>query len=281
MSYRDPINASGKGESPIEFTLTWNAWAADWRGKATLPGVEESCLINAKNLVGVIIEPLLYRVTGKSEPSSPVKYNLYSTFAKHLTCDTLKVYRAPKGGGKSELVAEGIWKDIEKALPPGSPRPKFTKAVMVGLRQADVSIFEEEEKGKPGPFKTVRWDEPILVCLNMTGYSGTKGFKDSIEGAGHDPDNCTGMGFGQNSFISVPNQNNASLPDSCYPVFVLQNLPREGSAGELYQKGGELFEKLDPWLNKMWGEVEDLNPVSFKDEDPDEKDVKNDGDLPF
>lgn len=281
MSYREPIQGGGKSESPINFTLRWNAWEGAWMGKAELPGIEESCMVNMRDIVGAIIEPALFRVTGKSEPDSPAQYNLYSTLGKALTQDSMDVYLVPKGGGKSELVAKGIWKDIKTSLPPHAPRPKFTRTLIVALRRAHVSIFEEEVKGKPGEYKDLEWEYPAMVALNMTGWSPKKGYEKSAEEQGFDPLNCTGVGFMQTGFDSEPNARNKNLPDTKYPLFKFQEIPKTGEKSKLFTQGGELYEKLEPWLKKMWGGAEDLNPVSFQDEDPDEKDVKNDDDLPF
>ena len=268
---KDRRKADGFGEStpsPIEIYLTWNPSRGAWSYSLPQAGTWERG--DMKNIRAVVLNPRLYRVTGRKDDDR-ISSNLCESFRS----DLLTVRR--KGlSGRSTKINESpdVWPAISAAVKERGGR--YTKVIAVHLLHAKKAIYDGAS-GKLGQFKAYPCSH--LAFLYLTGNAILKGWGASIEESELSEQQTFGMAMSQDKTIDVPGQKRGEMYS--HAVFEFKEL-EDGNAvlAAAQEQADVLDEYLDAYFKKAGGDHSDESaPVEEKYEKADV--AKDDDDLPF
>ena len=234
--FRESSTPSGV-QKVHEKVLSWNAAKGEWYFRTDT----ESGFI--RNIRGLILEPSLYRITGKNEDDDS---RIYSNLCKNFLHDNLKVHRKTLKG-KSVVIGEGTWGEIEKEVKFEGGR--WTKVVGVMLLQGEQALFEDE---KLGNYKKMKFENEICF-LYMKGNAIRLGWSASFEESdiGVMSDDSDGLLFSQTETEETPGRSKNQT--WLQPIFKFTQ-PEEGKKvhDKILEDGKEAFEKLNGYLEEYF-----------------------------
>ena len=276
--------------------VTWNAQRGAWsfvRGKKGEPDFK---IGDFRNIQGVILDPALYRITGKDKTKRRVWSNLcYPERHDHLKV----VYNNPaEPDTKPKVIFEGTYselKDVKDNFPKSIPDCKFTRVIFVTLLKGEVSLYEDGRARKWEKFDyTKNLEEAPIVMLYLHGWAISKGYGQSVvdyneaaflEDSTHEPVdamNTDTMYFNQITAKNYKSDDGEWL----YPYFDLKNLPVDDgdakiatAAQAVADKADEHYEELVEFLDKLYADSDRQNAADIEageDEEPyaDEEDAE-------
>lgn len=235
--------------------LSWNAAKGEWYFRTDT----DSGFI--RNIRGLILEPSLYRITGKNEDDDS---RIYSNLCKNFLHDTLKVHRKTLKG-KSVVIGEGTWSEIEKDVKFEGGR--WTKVVGIMLLQGEMALFEDE---KLGDYKKTKFENEICF-LYMKGNAIRLGWSASFEESeiGVMSDDSDGLLFSQTE--SEETAGKSKRQTWLQPIFKFTQ-PGEGNKAhdKILEAGTEAFEKLNGYLEEYFKKENFQSRLSPDEEEEEE-----------
>lgn len=273
MGLKDKRKEQGFGnrvQSPADIYLTWNPTRGVFSYSLPEKDGQEREMGDMKNLRFVILEPRLYKITGRNDNE-----RIYSNLCMRFRHDLMQVWRRPFNGKPQKLNDKPApYGDIRTLV--NGAQGRYTKVIAVHLLSAKKAIYDPD-KGKSGRWsKNQKMDH--LAFMNLTGNAIIKGWGASLDEheIGDDKDTC-GMAVKQDKTVETQGRDRSKTYSQ--PVFEFTDL-EDGS--DILAAAEEKAKIVDAYLDEYFDE-----PDHFKDDEEVEEDkyepaeADDEEDLPF